>query len=30
MSYMETYKQWTASTVLTEAEQAELAAIANH
>ncbi len=29
MSYMETYKQWTASTVLTPAEQAELAAIAN-
>ena len=29
MSYMETYKQWTASTVLTSAEQAELAAIAN-
>ena len=28
MSYMETYKQWTASTVLTPAEQAELAAIA--
>ena len=29
MSYMETYKQWTASTVLTPAEQAELAAIAH-
>ena len=29
MSYMETYKQWTASTVLTPAEQEELAAIAN-
>ena len=29
MSYMETYKQWLESSVLTEAEHAELAAIAN-